>query len=262
MLIIGNSVVNNGIDPASLGKEYFRYKHTNLRIAKINPDGTELWDWYFILKNFFVKVGHLPDVVVIGFAGELLRDGRPTNPSRLASSFCRIADLPELISQGMDNYKEVGEFLAASASTAFALRGAIRNRFLDMTIPNFAKFTPRINETLRKEKTVSVLGEVHKPTYELLNSLLLLLRKDGINVVLVAMPAAHGYELDPSIQEGTEEAGACFVDSRAVPHLSEKHFLDQEHLNQIGGKIYSKHLTKLLIDCISQQPDRVTKCEP
>ena len=188
ILFLGNSMVNNGIEADIIKSELERWGFVATSITKINPDGTDLWDWHFLYKNYFLKNSIVPDIIAVGFGRDLLDDQRPANPSRLAGSFCRIQDLQDLIAFNLTDFSNIKEFLLASVSPLYANRETIRNRLFDIFMPFFREISVRIRASEWEKGTRAYTGHGKTITYTRLEKFLDMAKANGSSVVLIAMP--------------------------------------------------------------------------
>jgi len=246
ILFLGNSMINNGVDVKIIREKLENKSMSIINVVKINPDGTDLWDWYFLYKNYFLIQSNPPDLIVLGFRSDFVDDQRQPNPSRLAANFSGLRDLPELIDFGMTGRSEIAEYLYASSICLYAHREAIRNRLMDWMVPYYRENTSKIGTNAWKAKS-EAWGEVQEEhSYRRLESLLRLVRSKCGMVVLVAMPTRNKYALKKEILLTTEKSNAVLMDLRDVRGLSEANFIDAVHLNAAGAEVLSQELGERL----------------
>lgn len=246
LLFLGNSTINNGIKVDVLEKEFERLNpQRSIVTAKINPDGTDIWDWHFLYKNNFLKKSIAPDIVLVGFIRDLLDDQRPANMSRLAGDFCRINDFKELMTFDLSGLSSIKEFLMASVSTLFSNRSTIRNRLLDFIIPFFREGTSIIHKSEREMELKSGTRHVQFAiSYAQLAKFIDMVKSQGNRMVLIAMPTKDGYDLHKELLATIETHEAIILDMRHVNRLSKEHFADSVHLHPEGARILSHELAK------------------
>jgi len=250
VLFLGNSLTADGVDSSILESELEGSDVTPLAIEKVTPDGTNLWDWYFIFKNYFAKRKNLPDVLIICFAWEELNDATPFNAARLGGYFCSLGDFPELLELGLSNFKDRAEFSISWASLLFANRETIRNRLLKKIIPYFQEYTRKINDMLIVEDRGD-LKQLNRRRYIVLGRLLELLKRHKVQIIFAALPVVKSYNIDGQLREILEKTKTRLLDCRDIPELSEKMFLDPIHLNDNGSKIFSHYLAQRLAETLS-----------
>jgi hypothetical protein len=253
ILFLGNSMVNNGIEANIIKSEMERWGFVHTSITKINPDGTDLWDWYFLYKNHFFKNPIVPDIVAVGFGRDLLDDQRPANPSRLAGSFCRIQDLQDLIAFNLTDFSNIKEFLLASVSPLYANRETIRNRLFDVFMPFFREISVKIRASEWEKGTRAYTGHGKTITYTRLEKFLDMAKAKGSSVVLIAMPTLVKSPLRDELLMTAKKGSVSLIDLRDIRELSNTHFIDSVHLKPEGAAILSREIAKHLVPILSQQ---------
>lgn len=254
ILFLGNSMINNGIETDVVKREF---KHLNLEnafIAKVNPDGTDLWDWHFLYKNFFLTNSIRPDIIVVGFGRDLLDDQRPANPSRLAGDFCQIRDLRDLMVSNFKNVSNTKEFILASVSLLYSKRETIRNRLIVAFVPFTREITVVIHKSKREmELKFDTRNGMPPVSYARLVKFIDMAQGNGSLVVLIAMPTSDGYIIRKELLATAEMHGAVVIDMREINYLSKKYFIDAMHLKPEGARILSHELAKRLIPVLLQK---------
>jgi hypothetical protein len=246
ILILGNSMINNGIHVNVIRKEIEKIGGTISNVVKINPDGTDLWDWYFLYKNYFLVLPNPPDMVVVGFRSDFVEDQRRPNPSRLAANFSGILELSELIAFGMKSSGEIAEYLVASSFCLFAHREAIRNRAMDMFIPYYKDIIVKLRTAEWKAPSLALDVAKGDHSYRRLATFISLVQSKGGMVILVALPIRNNYIIKNELLLTADEGGAVLLDLRSVRGLHQTHFIDAVHLNTAGAEILSRQLAKNL----------------
>ena len=246
ILFLGNSMINNGIDEGVIRKNIGSIAGTIPTVMKINPDGTDLWDWHFLYKNYIDSQPDTPDIIVLGFRSDFVDDHRRPNPSRLAANFTKRGDLAELIEFNMSGKDEIVEYIIASSICLYAHRDSIRNRLMNVVVPFYKENIEKIN-TAAWNVRAEVPGEatdVH--SYRRLKAFVSLVKAKGGTVVLLAMPIRNKYILRDELFSTAEESGAILLDMRNIRELSPTHFIDAVHLSHAGAKILSRQLAENL----------------
>jgi hypothetical protein len=243
LLLLGNSLTNNGVSPQVINTAL-----PDVTIAKVTPDGTGLWDWQCLLDHEVVERREVQyDTVVIGFAWHLLSDQTRNDPSRLGALYCRMSDLADPGTIGLEGSGDIGEFMAANVLRTYALRDTLRNRFFQLLVPKYVQFTQAGNaragvaEPPSGEQAASPEGEPEY-TYRTLAGLIDRLKSKGTRVIVVAMPVQSTYEIDPDLRELEASGALTVIDLRNAAALDSSHYLDQMHLNPVGQQILSKVL--------------------
>jgi len=244
LLLLGNSLTNNGVAPAVVNAAL-----PNVAVAKVTPDATGLWDWQCLLDHEVIERDDVQfDTVVIGFAWHSLSDEGRVDASRLGALYCNWSDLLRAPGVGLKNSGDIGEFMAAKVLRTYALRDTLRNRFFQMSIPNYVQFTQATNAARAGAATPS-----DKPSqqsehhiYETFAGLLGRLKNKGTRVIVVAMPVQEPYELDPELRSLQDRGALELIDLRKLPGIEPTHYLDGIHLNSNGQQILSRALADYL----------------
>ena len=246
LLFLGNSLTNNGVAPPIVASRL-----PGIEIGKVTPDGSTLWGWQCLLKHQVLERADVQfDTVVIGFAWHLLSDQSRANASRLGALYCETGDLAAPSAIGLRNAGDIGEFIAARLLRMYALRETLRNRFFQIAIPSYERFTQAANAARAEAATGGAGGTDTKRevqyTYRTFAGLARQLSANGTRVVVVAMPVQSQYELDPTLQELDRRGEVQLIDLRHLPGLNASHFLDSMHLNAAGQQLLSRALAESL----------------
>lgn len=245
-LILGNSLIDNAVNSESFTNTLIAKGINPVVAVKAIPDGTTVWDWYFLYKRFFLEHGAAPSVIINGFAWELLADQRGPNPSRLAAFFTKFSDLPELISLGMRDIGDIVEFALAQCSRLYAYRDLIRSRVLDLFIPGYRQYTQKLNAASNARGTAGN-GQGLTQTYRVLHRLAEAARASNSRLVLVAMPVVVPYQLDSDLLAAAKSLGVELLDYRHLSFLDERSFVDPIHLGPAAGPRFGAYLADELI---------------
>lgn len=242
ILLLGNSLTNNGFKVNYVERKIEKIG-SKYQIEKLTPDGTDLWEWSFIVQNHILDKNVHPGIIVIGFAWDILSDKRPPNPSRLGAHFCDFNDLyfinryyPLTISQNI-------EFLLSKISFLYGNRDIISKRLLDRVIPAYQENTRLINEHFNNKR-----NDNRDPvnTYARLKLFVEGLKQEQINVLFVAMPVLDKYDIDPKLVSNLIASGGHFLDARNIRGILPSSFEDTIHLNEKGSAILSGALLDYL----------------
>lgn len=244
VLFIGNSMTRYGVEPEIVEREMSAHGVAPLRLERVFPDATALPDWYYAFKRYFDAPRRAPDVLVVCFAANDLQDSQPIHSWRLAQYYTTFADVPEVFREDIRDFDSRAEFLLSDASAAFANRTRVRERALDIFIPNYRETAQQINRTQQTQAGERLARA--QPTYRRLARLGQLAGSRGVRVILVAMPERIEYELDPGLQPAAEAAGMTLIDSRAGHGLKPDSYVDEMHLGEGGARIYSEFLARQL----------------
>jgi hypothetical protein len=239
LLLLGNSLTNNGVAPQIVSAEL-----PNLTLAKVTPDATGLYSWQCLLDHQVIQRPEVQfDTVVIGFAWSLLSDQTRADASRLGGLYCNWSDLGRAKEIGLRNSGDIGEFIAAKVLRTYALRDTLRNRLFQSVVPHYVELTQANNS--RSPGTIDRAGagkQTH--TYHTFAALVHRLKAEGTRVIVVAMPIQKEYEIDPELRELAARGVVEMFDLREAEGIEAAHYLDGIHLNATGQQILSRVLAE------------------
>ncbi len=240
ILFLGNSLTANAVNVNQFENELRANGTENTFAYKVVPDGTSFWDWYCIAKNSFVDAQVVPKTLVIGFAW----GSESPTPSRLATHFCGITDLPVLINLGMNSTSEIVEYLLASFSKLYALRETIHKRLLDKLIPHYQQYTQEANSLNRANEVQGNSQSPPKRNQALMSRFLNMLTENNIETVFIAMPVITPYSIDRDLAKSMQLENTYLYDYRKLEGVSSDMFLDPIHLNSEGSRVFTKRLAQ------------------
>ncbi len=137
MLILGNSVSGDGVDPTLLATE-LADRGLPFAIAHQPADNTVMRDWFYQLDNQFIRADAAPDVLLLplGTIPPLTRLNERTED--LLFSFLRLADLPEFLQRAdVYGFEERSGIVFGKLSALHAFRGRLQKRVLVELIPGY-----------------------------------------------------------------------------------------------------------------------------
>lgn len=242
VLFLGNSLTRYGVLPEEFRREAAIRPGEELRIVKMTPDNTAVADWSYAYRNFIRTAEHKPDLLVIGFEGDHLRDAPSKHTNRLGRYYCDWSDLPELCRYDLPTFEDRARYVAEANSALLSNRDRIERRVLDLVIPGYRDGIQELNNRRKTERRATA----PPPTYERLRSLLADARQDGVTVVIAAMPVRTPYELDTALLATLDEGQARLIDCRDVPGIVPEMFPDGIHMNETAAVTYSRYLARQL----------------
>jgi hypothetical protein len=250
VLVLGNSLVRDGVNPDILEAEMRAQNVGPIHIERTYMMNTIVNDWYYAFKHHFVDTGRLPGVLVICFSNNHLDDALIQRPL-VARYYSGLRDIPQIFSEDVKDFDGRVEFLLSAWSASFTHRTNVERRALDTVIPHYRETATRINDSLTDE--VTKRAHDYQPTYRRIEQLIRLAEDHGVRVVLVAMPVESPYRINPQINRAVETTGATFIDSRAAEGLSKESYTDGMHMTSDGAAIYSRSLARQLADYLKRQ---------
>lgn len=238
LLLLGNSLTNNGVDAVSLAQA------ANLpSLAKVTPDGTSFWDWQCLLDHNLVDdPQRRVSTVVMGTAWHLLSNATKADASRLGALYCNLSDLRSPREIGLSGPGEIGEFIAARTLRLYALRDTLRNRALAEIVPHYKRFANEQNAEDAASASARSAGTPADVDYSGFTRLVSRLRARGTQVVIVMMPVKHAYPIDPALESLAGQGQIRLLDYRHLPGIDAGSFLDDIHLNPDGRRVLTSQL--------------------
>jgi hypothetical protein len=251
VLVLGNSLVRDGVNVDILEAEMRAQGVAPIHIERTYMMNTIINDWYYAFKHHFVDTGRLPGALVLCFSNNHLEDASIQRPL-VARYYSSPRDIPQIFSEDVPDFDGRIDFLLSVGSASFTHRTNVGRRILDTLIPHYRASAMRINNALTDEARKRSLG--YQPTYHRLEEFLRMAAGHGVRVVLVAMPVESLYQINPQIKRTAEATGATFIDSRLAEGLSEESYSDGMHMTSSGAAIYSRSLARQLADYFKRTP--------
>lgn len=244
VLFLGNSLTRYGIDAEVFQKELRLNRGTQVQVAKVVPDNSQLADWSYAYRNFFHNAQHPPELLVIGFGfgNQHLADRPSSHPERLARYYCTLNDVNELCRWDLPDMESRLDYVVASGSVLYANRDRVQRWGLDRIIPEYRTGIQTINEQLQNASP----KEPSRATFHRLRALIEDAQQDGVRVVLMALPVGFEYEFDPQFLSLTAEKQVPVIDCRNVPGVTRAQLFDGLHLDPNGAKLVTRHLAQEL----------------
>lgn len=235
MVVIGNSLTNNGVDADMLAREV-----PGVHFAKVTPDGTSLWDWQCILRRQLLPQGRdSVRYVVVGTAWHLLSDQTDADPSRLGGLYCGYGDLLHPARTGVSGSADTGEFITARTLRLYALRDTLRNRMFSTLVPHYRRFVSEDNQAAGGQPA---RAEANRYTYRVFAELVAALEARGVRVVVIGMPVREQYEIADDLSDLARSGRILLLDYRQTPGIMADSFVDSMHLGPQGSVLLTRRL--------------------
>jgi hypothetical protein len=239
VLMVGNSLLAEGVDRARLEGMLTTELGTVVSVGKVTSDGTTPLEWHYLTRKLVFDTGISPQVLVLAFGPGHLWD-RPgaTQVLRLAAEHVAAQDVGMLFREELTDIESRSEFLTARVWRTYALRDRIQLRLLDLVLPYFR--TER-EELLRRPGSVS---GTHQDLSHLrdLRELLEDAAGAGIQVILLPMPAPHLWPVEGPVETLARTLSVPILDVRDKVSLEPERFPDGEHLDALGREAFTEAL--------------------
>ena len=245
MVLLGNSLAQNGYDMPLLRTQLESQGNGNLHVEKIAQAGSSPIEWYHNFAVNFVQRGKIPNVIVISMSPSGICDALPAGyrVGWLANE-TGWGDVHEVLFEDLKNFEVGGQYLQARVSKLYADRWDIRVGVMYKLDRDLWDGMTWINNGQPALKVVS--GKSAMPCYSLLSRMLEMALDNKVQVILVAMPAREGYPIDPGLFAILQKYGATFLDCRIIPGLTATCFKDGWHLNSQGATIFTTYMARAL----------------
>ncbi|MFA5976378.1 MAG: hypothetical protein WC859_09495 [Elusimicrobiota bacterium] len=246
LLFLGNSLTRRGVIPEELMKDLSARGFSNVDIAKIHPDDTNMADWHYIYKRYVHSAGADPALLLIGFAEEQLCDSQRIHVDLLGGYFAGFDAVSEAFHYDVWDFSNRVDYLLDAVSSAYANRDRVRTQLLGAVIPYYKSSAQEMNKAIKKHVSVSEIGSYGR--YKRLTRFLEFMKKSPTKVVFIAIPVPAHYPIDPTLESVIKENGSTLIDLRRPEGLTENDYMDNYHLSQQGGTVFTRELSRRLLD--------------
>ena len=248
MILLGNSLTQNGYDMALLKARLVETGHGDLHVEKTALSGSHPSEWYHILERDFVRRGRPPTAIVINMSPSGITDDLPAG-YRIGwlAHETDLRDVPAVLFKDLRSVEIGGQYLLARVSMLYATRWDIRTGVLTDVIPHVPEGMKWVNnaELVARAAAREKAGEPPAGTYELFTRMLELARASGVKVILVSMPAREKYRIAPELLDLLRAHEVRLVDGREAAVPAEG-FEDAWHLNPEGAKVFTEFMVRKL----------------
>lgn len=249
LAFVGNSITEEAIDRARLETALKRDGVNQISMELFLADGSEISTWRSMINHYFWKRSKIPNVIIITFFGNNLEDTANIELGRLAQFFTDVGDWPDLFGINLLRSEQRIEFLLSSAWATYAARDRIKQRVLNLVVPNYRIYEQRLHDVNRRyvEQTLPAQVTEEPVTHRVLRSLLDRAREQEMKVFLVAFPMWKSqYKVSPEVQNIIRSSGADYIDMRDLSDLQPVHYRDEFHLNVSGKLLYTDKFAEIL----------------
>jgi len=241
ILVVGNSLVERGVDFPSLQEQMSGYK-----VARFVVSDTSYYDWYYGLRRLFAE-GARPQVVVAGLSARQLLANR-IEGSLSANVLIRGSDIGQVARDLHKNNTELSNLYFDHLSAYYGAGTQFRKWLLATELmPDLQALSVPFGHAIQPLPPASEIVAVITPRLRAISEVC---RENGARFVLVVPPAPDPSEAQfASLEQAGLQAGAEVLapaDNEAFPADL---FADGLHLNSIGeGKF-----TRLLASSLKQR---------
>ncbi len=206
ILVVGNSLSRLGIDHGRLAAMLREQTGITHDVFGITPDMTTVCDWYYAVKNNFIRPGLLPDVLVISSFPYHFNDDQPVDSARLAK-FAGLGDAPEIFRHDLHDFGSRLDFVLSRFLFLAGMRNEIRN-LLEWIIPYYREGALQAHDALQAGRDEA--RSTGRAGFDRLARLLGIAAANGIRVIIAAMPPST--EPCSELREAVGRGGGVFID--------------------------------------------------
>jgi len=255
ILFLGNSLMRHGVVLDEVRAELRRLGVERFTVERVVPVGTDVTDWLYIYKRFFINSDRTPDIVVLGFVRHHTVDLKPPKRlRRLGRHFLDLRDAPECFAHDVRGFDDQAALLASRYWATFGDQLIYRERTLYALLPGFQSSEKRLNRILTRRKEAAAARNSRpapEPTFERLDRLAELLKDSGADGIFAAMPLPHIWAPYPQVQKTVESRGMTYVDARKIDGVGPDDFPDGYHMGENAKIVYSRFIAARLAERIA-----------
>jgi hypothetical protein len=241
VLLVGNSLLLQGIDPAQLTKAM----GPGYDVVVYPLEATAYLDWYFGLRRLFAE-GARPGLVVLCLGTtNMLSDA--TEGGMFAHFLMRLRDLPAVVRASHLDMMSASEYFFANRSALLEGRVHLHNRLMSMWLPGaqlLASYLP-----IRQRASVDIGPAGVARVVERLAEMRQLSAHYDASFMYLAPPSPSRADPAEAIRAAALSAGIAVSVPYAPGELPPSAFTDGYHLNPEGAAQFTARVARAL-----QQP--------
>lgn len=235
VLILGNSLIREGLDREMLRRGLEAKAGRPVELAVMTPDASRIEEWLYGYRRHFYQAGVRPDLILLGTGRSHLLDGL-ADLDALAAFHVSWRDLPAFVRDQELGVGEVCQAAAARVSRLFAHRRRVQPLLFYHAMPRYEATVNLIQASAQQAARTSAALESTRA----LTALLQTCRASGTRVLLLPVPLPEGYELPVTVTARVANHEVAVLGP--PPRLSAEHFPDGYHLEEKGAVIWTKKL--------------------
>jgi hypothetical protein len=242
MLVVGNSLLLDGVDRASLKKEL----SPNFQVTFLPVENTQFEDWYFGLRRLFAE-GSRPSIVVVCLSTRQMMS-RATDGEYFAYYLMQGRDLLVVKRESQLDNTMTSAYFFANRSDWLGSRAQIRNWLLQAIMPNFEHligFFPGKTPLMPPKEQV-VAGVLPH-----LLALDQLCKSNGARLVVIVPPSLSRDDASAEVQDSAAREGIPVLVPLRHTDVTPDDFHDGFHLNARGAARFTPRLASELLQKLS-----------
>ena len=242
ILVVGNSLLLDGVDRASLKSDLSANYEANL----LPVENTQFEDWYFGLRRLFAE-GSRPAVVVVCLSTRQMMSSA-TDGEYFAYYLMQGRDLPAVKRESQLDNTLASTYFFANLSDWLGSRAQIRNWLLQAIMPNLEhliSFFPAKTPPMPPRDQVLAAALPH------LAALNELCRTNGARIVVVVPPTLSHEDASADLETAAAQKGIAFLVPLRSDDVTPAEFHDGFHLNARGATRFTHRLAADLLQKLS-----------
>ena len=246
VLVLGNSLTNCGFNSQAFKMEMDSMGAGPLHVEVVAMDGAHICEWNWILQNFFWDNNLDPDLIIVNGAG-LWQDDKNPEISRLVL-YMDAADILPAFAEDITGFGLRMEFLHSYALSSYANRKRVRLMVLNRIVPHYQNGSREVHRVARLPNRTTDKVKTPKFTYRQVTRLVNGASQRRIPVIFVIMPMERIYDLQAGFPGAVRSADAEIADCRDASSMLQGRFVDGNHMDEGGARIFSRELARRLRD--------------
>ncbi len=242
VLVVGNSLVREGIRPETFRKTTANQIRSPFAVERLHPDSTAFAEWYYAIDRFVLTEHRSPNAIVLVFQGGHLRDAPSHHVNELGRYYCGPEQLTDLARFDLRTLEQWLQFCLCSLSSSLTNHDRVERRALNSFIPNYRDGIQELNR--RSQRQNPNADEV--VSYHRLSKLIQLLQSRQIATVLVEIPIQNPTPIDPELEQLAIDKDILLVRATQVSTLTPHDFTDGLHMNATAAERYSQELANAI----------------
>jgi hypothetical protein len=242
MLVVGNSLLLDGVDRASLKKELA----PNYLVALLPVENTQFEDWYFGLRRLFAE-GTRPSIVVLCLSTRQMMS-RATDGEYFAFYLMQERDLLAVKRESQLDNTMASAYFFANRSDWLGSRAQIRNWLLQAIMPSSERLTHYFPG---KTPPMPPKEQVVAGVLPHLLALDQLCKANGARLVAVVPPALSRDDASADVQDSAAREGIPVLVPLRSNDVTPDDFHDGFHLNPRGAVRFTQRLGSALLQTLN-----------
>ncbi len=233
VLILGNSLIREGLDREMLRRGLEAKAGRPVELAVMTPDASRIEEWLYGYRRHFDQAGVRPDLILLGTGRSHLLDGL-ADLDALAAFHVSWRDLPAFVRDQKLGVGEVCQAAAARVSRLFAHRRRVQPLLFYHAMPRYEATVNLLQASAQQTARNTTARESTRAFAALMDTC----RVSGTRVVLLPVPLPEAYKL-PAAVIAAAAAPGCMV-LGPPPRLPAERFPDGYHLGEEGARIWTR----------------------